>query len=63
METVLYQVNLKDGRVFRIFCANSTQKRKTIQSFRDKKNEIEMVTEIANGINTAKQWNDFLPHI
>lgn len=60
METILYQVSLKDGRVFRIFCANATQKRKTIQSFQDKRDKIETVTEVKTGIHTVKEWNEIL---
>jgi len=33
METIVYEIELNDGRIFRVFCANSTQKRNVIASY------------------------------
>jgi len=61
METAVLQVDMKDGRVFRIFCANATQKKKTEQSLNKIKDKIEFVRTVTNGIHTHKQWKEIIP--
>lgn len=58
METGVYQVNLKDGRVFRIFYANSAQKAKLFESLYNLKGKIELGNNITNGIHTLKEWKE-----
>ena len=60
METTIYEVGLIDGRTFRIFCANSTQKRKFRASMSKIKHIILDTREITNGIHTMKQWNEIV---
>lgn len=63
METGVYQVQLKDGRLFRIFYANSTQKNKLLKQFNSIKDKIEIVKTITNGINTAKEFEQHLKNL
>ncbi len=60
METSLYEIELKDGRIFRVFCANSTQKRKFLWDHYTmlKKGTVKEARVIANGIHTVKQWKE-----
>jgi len=60
METIVFEVELKDGRIFRIFCANSTQKEKFIQSYYKVENLFKSCKVITNGIHTVKQWNEMI---
>ena len=57
MERIIFEVNFKDGRMFRIFCENSTQKTKALKSFNDIKDKITGVKSILNGIHKQKEWN------
>lgn len=58
METIVYQIELKDGRVFRVFCANKTQKRRVIFSATD--NKVKSVRTITNGVHTVQQYEKLL---
>ena len=60
METTIFEVKLIDGRIFRIFCANSTQKKKFINSISEMKHFKPYVSEITNGIHTLRQWNSII---
>jgi len=60
METTVYQIDLKDGRIFRIFCANSTQKRKLLASYYKIKSKVKRLREVTNGIHTIKQWEQIV---
>ena len=63
METAIYEIKLKDGRKWRVFCANKTQKEKLIMSLLKIKPLIESWEVIVNGIHTLKQWNEQIKHI
>jgi len=63
METIVFQIELNDGRVFRIFCANSTQKKKVIDSYYQIKDKVKEITTITTGIYTAQQYEKILTTI
>jgi hypothetical protein len=63
METAVYQIELNDGRIFRIFCANSTQVRKVNQSYYKIKDKVKEFKTITNGINTVNQFEQHLKTI
>lgn len=63
METGVLQIDLKDGRLFRIFYANSTQKKKLLRQFNSVKDKIEIVKTVTNGIHTVKQFEQHLKTI
>ena len=60
METGVYQVELKDGRIFRIVFVNSTQARKIIDTYNQIKEKVEKIKVITNGLHTAKQWQEIV---
>ena len=63
METIVFQIELKDGRVFRIFCANSTQKKKVIESYTKIKDKVKEITTITTGLHTVSQYEKILTTI
>lgn len=63
METILFEIALNDGRIFRIFCANSTQKKKVIESYHKIKDKVKEIRTIATGIHTAQQYDKILTTI
>jgi len=63
METIVFQIELNDGRVFRIFCANSTQKNKVINSYYQIKDKVKEITTITTGIHTVQQYEKILTTI
>ena len=56
METTLYEITFKDGRVFKVFCANKHQKERLYAV----KNTYALIKELQNGIHTIKQWEDII---
>ena len=58
METTIFEVKLNDGRIFRVFCANGTQKKKFRATICELKHLNPCVSEITNGIHTMLQWNN-----
>jgi hypothetical protein len=56
METIVYEIELNDGRIFRVFCANSTQKRNVIASYNQIKDKVKTIRTITTGIHTAAQY-------
>lgn len=60
METIVYQIELKDGRTFRVFCANRTQKKKVIDSYHKIKDKVKEITTITTGIHTSQQYEKLL---
>lgn len=60
METALIEIVLEDKRIFRIFCGNSTQKKRVIQSYHNLDQKNSEIRVIANGINTVNEWNEIL---
>ena len=60
METIVYQIELNDGRVFRVFCANSTQKKKVIDSYYQIKDKVREIRTITTGVHTVPQYEKLL---
>ena len=60
METIVYQIELKDGRTFRVFCANATQKNNVIRSYYRIKDKVKEITTITTGIHTASQYEKLM---
>lgn len=60
METIIFQIEFNDGRIFRIFCANSTQKRKLINSYYKIKDKVKEITTITTGIHTLQQYEKLI---
>lgn len=60
METTLYKITFKDGREFRVFCANKKQKQRFHRSIIDTKTEV---SEITNGIHNITQWEKIINNI
>ena len=56
METTLFEIELIDGRIFRIFCGNSSQKRRFMASSYKIKHLVKSTKEITNGIHTVNEW-------
>lgn len=56
METAIYEIKFLDGRIYRIFCANGTQKDRCLKAINDIKHLIENWMIIVNGIHTVSQW-------
>lgn len=56
METTLYQLELHDGRIFRVFCKGKNQHQR-FNAMRSKlKNEIKSLEIISNGIHTITEF-------
>lgn len=60
METIVYQIELKDGRTFRVFCANATQKNNVIRSYYRIKDKVKEITTITTGIHTVSQYEKLM---
>jgi hypothetical protein len=63
METIVFEIEFNDGRIFRVFCANSTQKKRVIQSYHKIKSKAKDIRVITNGIHTTKQYEQILKTI
>ena len=63
METIIYQIELNDGRIFRIFCASSKEKKDVINSYNAIKDKVKQITTITTGIHTTKQYKQILTTI
>lgn len=63
METAIYQIEFLDGRIFKIFCANKTQKNKVIQTANKLKDKIKLISQIQSGIHTQKQFEEIIKGI
>jgi len=57
MQTTLFEVKTKDGRMFRVFCANSKQRERFLIAVFGKNYAI---TEIVNGMHTIKQFEQII---
>jgi len=60
METIVFQIELNDGRVFRVFCANATQKKKVIESYYKIKEKVKEIRTVTNGVHTHQQYEKLL---
>lgn len=64
METIVFQIELEDGRVFRVFCANAKEKKKLINEHYHKfKNNLKEVKVITAGVHSMKDFEKILPTI
>ena len=52
METVIFEIEFNDGRIFRVFCANRSQKNRVLRN----RDGVRSITEITNGIHTVSQY-------
>ncbi len=62
METTLYKITFKDGRMFKVFCANKKQKER-IYATADpiKKHDPAVKIEVLeNGIHDINQWEQIV---
>lgn len=57
METIVWEIEFYDGRIFRVFCANRKEKEKIINSNREKVKESRVITV---WVHTTKQYLEFL---
>ena len=60
METIVFEVEFKDGSVFRVFCANRTQKKRFIESFHKIESLYVSSRVITSGIHTVAQWDKII---
>lgn len=58
METMMLKIELNDGAIFNIFCANKAQKNRAIKTF--KKMDIKLITPTVNGIHTITEWENIV---
>lgn len=64
MSTNVIQIELKDGRIFRIFCANSLQQRKVKDMYHQELNgKAKDFKTVTNGIHTVKQFKEIITHL
>jgi len=63
METIIYEIEFNNGRIFRVFCANSAQKKRVIESYYKIKDEVKNISVITSGIHTVKQYEQILFNI
>lgn len=60
METGVYQIEFKNGRIFRIFYTTSRQHKKIINYYYANIDKIKTFSPIVNGIHTVKQFEQIL---
>ena len=58
METSLYQINFKDGRIYKIFCANRKQNEDMLHFLFERQKDIKRNGQvvITSGIHTMLQF-------
>ena len=56
METTLYQILFKDGRIYRVFCYGRNQKKRLQDKVNTLKEQVESVIELSNGIHTITEF-------
>ena len=56
METTLFEVKYKEGRIFRVFCRGKNQKKRFLLKYSAQKESTEYLKEITNGIHTIKEF-------
>lgn len=60
METIVYQIEFKDGRIFRVYCANSAQKKRVIESYNAIRDKVRGITTISTGVHTVSQYEKLI---
>ena len=63
METRVFEIKLKDGRIFRIFCANSKQVKKIAMQYKSIQDKAIEFSCLASGLHTVKEFKDILKTI
>lgn len=63
MSTCVFEVKLKDGRAFRIFCANQSQKNRFFVKLNSIMDLVDEYYVISNGIHTTTQWESIVETI
>lgn len=63
METSVIQIEYKNGRKFRVFCANASQNKKLLTMINSKKEEIANSSIITNGLHTLREFNAIVSEI
>ena len=56
METCVFEIELTDGRIWRVFCSNSNQKQRFIHTIESTKQLTKKVKVITNGLHSISQW-------
>lgn len=59
MQTSLYEITFKDGRVFRVFNANAKQFDRFMTTYGSIKDKCTPIL-VKNGIHTIKEWEEIL---
>ncbi len=62
METILYEVEFTDGRVFRVFCRGSKEKQRFADSYNKVAHLFRSCRVITNGIHNLKEWEKIVEH-
>ena len=62
METVIFEIKFKDGRTFRVFCANTHQKNQVLMSTDalKKKGLVDSIISIVSGIHTVAEYKKII---
>ncbi len=60
METSLYKVTFKDGRVFKVFCQNRNQKQRFNRIWAGLKEKSVTCEVLENGIHNISQWEKII---
>jgi len=60
METIVFEIELNDGRIFRVFCANSKQKKDVIGSYNQIKEKVRVIRTITSGVHTTEQYKKLI---
>jgi len=56
----IFEVTFKDGRLYRVTCDNTHQKRRFLQSKDRIKELVEFTSVKINGIHTVKEWEQIV---
>lgn len=60
METTLYKITFSDGRMFKVFAQNKSQKVRFLLSLQRLSVQPITVEPIENGIHTISQWEEIV---
>ena len=60
METTIFEVEFYDGRIFRIWCANSTQKKRFFNNLLKIQYLFKSWRELTSGIHTISQCDKII---
>ena len=59
METTIYEVGFKDGRMFRVYCRGKNQKKRFNKVLSSLTN-LDTIKEITNGIHTIEEFEKLM---